>query len=470
MTLSRQADILEVRDDLVKGLAPDWLRSHFAGELLYTLRSREEGGRSEVSRERRHQRLIDAANHFDLIDLEVERDLSAEVLTAIEPASRIISWHGVAANLTSLQEVFRRMQTVPARFYKIVPAAEQSSQEVVPLALLHSLRRSDLIAFATGALGSWTRLAAPRLGAPVVFGSAGTTPAAPGQFSVQQLREDYGLPSMRPVEEICGLVGHGISHSLSPRLHNRAYRLLGLPFLYLPFDVEHFGEFWLELVESGVFDELGVALRGLSVTTPHKRIAAAVGGVASPLVDWLGSANTLVRLGEVWEAESTDGDGVIQPLTSRGVSIAGRTAGVVGAGGAGRAAAAALKGRGAKVVLVNRGVERGKRAAKELGVAYAALDGFDPAGYEIVVHATSLGRDPDETPPFDPMRMSAEAILIDLVYHATRPTRLVEEARLAGRQAVDGREVLLAQAAPQFRLMTGHEFPSDQLREVIGLS
>lgn len=470
MELSSQADILEVRADQVKDLDPDWLRSNFAGKLLYTLRSRQEGGRSEASDARRHRRLVEAAGRFDLVDLEMKRDLSVEVLAAIEPDRRIISWHGPPSTLISLQGVLERMQVESARFFKIVPGAEQSRQEVAPLALLHSQKRQDLIAFASGSIGTWTRLVSPRLGAPVVYGATSDLPGAPGQLSVEQLRNDYGLPELPDVREVCGLVGAGIAHSLSPRLHNNAYRLLDLPFLYLPFDVEAFGEFWLEVVESGAFAELGVNLRGFSVTAPHKRIAAAVGGAVSPLVDWLGSANTLVFRDEVWEAESTDGEGIILPLKSRFESLSGLSAAVIGAGGAGRAAVAALRGQGVDVTLVNRGFERGKRAAKELRVPFRELEGFDPAGQEIIVHATSLGRNPRDPLPVDPSKMSGEGVLVDLVYLPSGPTRLVQETRLAGRQAIDGREVLIMQAAPQFQLMTGHEMPVHRLREIVGLS
>ena len=62
--------------------------------------------------------------------------------------------------------------------------------------------------------------------------------------------------------------------------------------------------------------------------------------------------------------------------------------------------------------------------------------------------------------------MPADGILVDLVYLPSAPTRLVEETRLAGRRAIDGREVLLAQAAPQFQLMTGHPMPMDSFREI----
>jgi 3-dehydroquinate dehydratase/shikimate dehydrogenase len=364
--LSTQADVLELRADCVKGLDVEWLRQHFAGRLLYTLRSREEGGRSEASGDRRHQKIIEESQHFDLVDLEMKRDLTSGLLAAIEPARRIISWHGPATSLASLQSLFDQMASEEAKYYKIVPGADQPRQEMAPLALQHSLRRRDLIAFAAGPIGAWTRLIAPRLGAPVVYGAASAVPGALGQPTIERLRGDYGLPDLGPVERLFGLVGAGVEHSLSPRLHNSFYRDLGLPCLYLPFHVEAFGEFWLEVVESGAFEELGFELKGLSVTSPYKRIAAAVGGASSPLVEWLGSANTLVLRDGVWEAESTDGEGVVLPLQELVDPVEGLPAAVLGAGGAGRAAAAALRVQGAEVTLVNRDEERGRRAAREL--------------------------------------------------------------------------------------------------------
>ena len=467
--LSERVQILEVRADLVGEIDSDWLRTHFTGELLYTLRSRAEGGRSEASLERRHQRLKQAASGFDLLDLEVDRDMDPDLLAAVQPSCRVISWHGGPKSLGELQDVFTRQHEVEARYYKVISEVEQPGQEVAPLALLHSLGRDDVIAFATGAIGTWTRLIAPRLGAPVVFGAATSEPAAPGQPSVHDLIGDYGLPELPPVSRLYGIVGTNVAQSLSPRLHNHALRGLGLDGLYLSFHVEAFGDFWLEVVESGTFDELGFELEGLSVTSPFKRIAVAVGGAVSPLAEWTGSANTLFRREGIWQADSTDGIGVSGPIRARGVEMAGRSVAIVGAGGAGRAAAAALSAEGAEVTLVNRGSERGRKAAADLRLPFCALDRFDPEPFDCLVNATPLGRHEDDELPFDLARLGREAIVVDLVYLRSAPTNLVRVARESGRIAIDGREVLLAQAIPQFKLMTGHDMPEAESRELLGL-
>jgi 3-dehydroquinate dehydratase / shikimate dehydrogenase len=232
---------LEVRADLAPDLAADpaALRRRFPGKpLLYTLRSRAEGGGFEATAERRRRRLADAAPGFDLVDLEAERDLAPDLLAAVPPEKRIVSWHGAVSDAAGLATRFARMATVPARLYKLVPAAAQSGEELAPLVFLHGLRRGDVAAFASGAIGAWTRLVAPRLGAPVVYGAVGATAGAPGQIPLARLVEDYGLPELAPLAPIAalyGIVGNPVSHSLSPRLHNGAYRALGLAALYLPF-------------------------------------------------------------------------------------------------------------------------------------------------------------------------------------------------------------------------------------------
>jgi shikimate dehydrogenase len=225
----------------------------------------------------------------------------------------------------------------------------------------------------------------------------------------------------------------------------------------------------LEVVESGNLEELGFRLRGLSITSPHKRIALAVAGATSPLAEWIGSANTLVRREGVWEAESTDPEGILVPIASRHLSERGRNAAVLGAGGAGRAAVVALREVGARVTLVNRGVERGRKVAAELGVSFLPAESWDPSRYPVVVHATPVGSQGEDELPFDPARLPTGALLIDLVYRRDEPTPLVSAARAAGATAVDGREVLFSQAMPQFQLMTGLDPDRDRARRLVGI-
>ncbi len=476
---------LEVRADLVGDLDPEPLRAAFPGKLLYTLRSRAEGGAFDGSPERRKRRLLDAASRYDRVDLEGARDLAPELLTAIPPPRRLISWHGPATDLAGLESCFARLAVAEAALYKLVPAALHSGDELAPLQLLHHLERSDVLAFASGPVGVWTRLIAPRLGAAVVYGAAGEPAGAPGQPSIRVLRDDYGLPSLPPIGSLFGIVGNPVSHSLSPRLHNGAYRQLGIPALYLPFETDSFGDFWLEVVEEGILEALGLPIHGLSVTAPFKSAALAVAGAESPLATMIGAANTLVLRDSVWEAESTDPDGVIAPLRHRSIDPAGKRAAVIGAGGGGRAAALGLARAGAQVTLFNRTQERGQQAAADLNLPFLPLQALQPADYDLLVNATSLGRAPvapisfgspgagtaAEPLPFAVAALRPGAVVIDLVYrHAPEgPTPLRAAAGAHGAATIDGREVLLGQALAQFRLMTGRDLPKPLARRLLDL-
>lgn len=467
--LPPEVGTLEVRADLVGKIDPDWLRDRFPGRLIYTLRSRVEGGVHTGGRQSRRRKLTAAAKVYDLIDLEGDRDLFPELLVDVPAERRLISWHGPTSHAMELRSRFEKLAATEARFYKLIPTAKDHGDGLQSLALLESLRREDVISFSAGAVGVWTRILAPYMGSPLVYGSFGSTPAAPGQLPVSRLISDYGLPHLREVRGLFGIAGRPVLHSLSPRLHNGAYRALGIPALYLPFHVDSFGDFWIDVVEAEGPDGLGFPLRGLSVTSPYKEVALAVSGVSSPRAQHVSAANTLVRDDDgVWEAETTDPEGVSALLQAHHVGTAGQAAVVVGCGGAGKASAYGLQLDGAKVTLANRGLERGERASVEMMLPFVPLVELDPSRYDILIHATALGHRREDELPFDVTKVRRDATIVDLVYDQ-HSTRLIQEARARGIRAFGGRHVLLYQALEQFRLMTGKDLNEPLARDLLGI-
>jgi len=470
--LSELADCLEVRADLVGDVGVDWLRERFAGKLLYTLRSEAEGGRGTVEPERRAV-LLSAALGYDLVDIEADRDLGRAVLEAVEPRRRVVSWHGRARNLEVLRGRLRQVSGVEARLYKLVTEARHSGEELVPLELLLGAGRGDVAAFSMGVVGAWTRLVAPRLGAPWIYGAAGPLVAAPGQQSIERLRVDYGLPNLHRASRLFGVVGHPAAHSLSPRLHNAGYRDRGEEALYVAFDAPDFEIFWREIVLSDFFDRAGLPLRGLSVTAPHKAAALAAASEAGDLACGTQGANTLLpgrngAAGRQWRAESTDPEGVTGPFRRSGIDLEGREAVVIGAGGAGRAAALGLAAAGARVVLANRTESTGRAAAESLGVAFVPLEELEPGDFDIVVNATSLGHRADDPLPCDPAGLRTSAAAVELVYGGG-PTPWSRALAARGVMVVDGREVLLHQGLSQFEAMTGVALPFEVGAAALGL-
>jgi shikimate dehydrogenase len=257
---------------------------------------------------------------------------------------------------------------------------------------------------------------------------------------------------------LCAVLGFPVSHSRSPAMHNAAFHALGLDWRYikLPIPPDRFAETVRALPASGY--------RGLNVTIPHKLAALELADEASEAAKAIGAANTLTMADGQIAADNTDAPGLIDAL---GEPPTGRAL-VLGAGGAGRAAAWALKDAGMEVLIWNRTPERAEQLAQDLGVEAAA----EPTDVDLVVNATSVGLDPATTEDhaLRELRLSTVdcrlSTVIDLVYRADGSAPPITTwASRAGARVVDGLEVLVRQGARSFELWTGREAPLDVMRE-----
>jgi shikimate dehydrogenase len=253
-----------------------------------------------------------------------------------------------------------------------------------------------------------------------------------------------------------GVCGWPVAHSRSPQMHNAALRATGLAdwrYLRLPLPPELFAETIRALPAAG--------FRGVNVTIPHKHAALAVADRASEAARAIGAANTLTFEAGAIMADNTDAPGLLAAL---GESPAGKTALILGAGGAARAAAWALNGAGAVVSVWNRTPERAAALAAEFGVR--AVEAAEPS--DIVVNCTSVGLDdPGATfkaLPLQADELSAGSLVVDMVYRAGG-TRLLEAARTRGARVIDGLEILVAQGAASFERWTGLEPPRAAMRD-----
>jgi shikimate dehydrogenase len=258
-----------------------------------------------------------------------------------------------------------------------------------------------------------------------------------------------------------GVVGHPISHSLSPAIHTAAIRHLGLDATYEAFDVDP-SDF-----EAFVRDAREGGMRGFNVTVPHKSAAFEIATVRSPEASATGAANVLL-FDEELEAYNTDVAGVRLALADLGVkalSKGGARALVLGAGGAGRAAVYALRSQGAEVLVANR--TRAK--AEDLGVEVVDLADAPTAaaGVDVLVHATTVGLADETSPlPFEALEAAASGRLVAVLDAVYRPgeTELVRLARRAGIRAEDGLAMLIHQAAEAFSLFFGRPAPLAEMR------
>jgi shikimate dehydrogenase len=258
-----------------------------------------------------------------------------------------------------------------------------------------------------------------------------------------------------------GVIGLPVRHSLSPTIFNAAFEACGLDWAYLAFEVP---EGAAGLAMGGV---RALGLEGVSVTMPHKTaVIDALDELSEAAAD-LGAVNCVTRRGTALVGDNTDGDGLIDALrVDEGVDVAGRTCGVVGAGGAGRAVARALGHAGAAAVIVaNRSPDAGARAAALAGPAGRIGSAHEVAEAEIVVNATPLGMGvvvttsgEPEPLPLDPGLLGSGQLLVDLIYHPAE-TPLLAAARERGVRSINGLGMLIHQAGHAFRSWTGEDAP-----------
>ena len=252
---------------------------------------------------------------------------------------------------------------------------------------------------------------------------------------------------------LTGVLGFPVGHSRSPDMMAAAFRALGLDWRYvrLPVPPERFAETVRALPASGYV--------GANVTVPHKVAAHALAQELSDAAEEIGAVNTLTFEDGRLHGDNTDAAGFMAAL---GESPAGKTALVLGAGGAGRAVAWALRDAGAEVSIWNRTPERAAALASDVGVS--AVERPGPA--EVVVNATSVGLEPgtseDEALAALALR-EPPPVLVDLVYGA-EPTALCRWAERGGARVVDGLEVLVQQGALSLELWTARRAPLEAMR------
>ena len=262
---------------------------------------------------------------------------------------------------------------------------------------------------------------------------------------------------------VAGIIGWPVEHSLSPAMHNAAFRELGLDWLYAAFPVRP------EAVGEAVRGLAAAGCAGVNVTIPHKHAVIGHCSSATDAVEAIGAANTLIPDGEGgFRCDNTDAAGFLRALDEAApMELAGTTALVIGAGGAAKAVVWSLRSRGARVLVSNRSPGRAAALGVEVPFGASALDEAcrDAA---LVVNATSLGLDDARLPRELPLAgLGPQHVVADVVYRPGGTTWLAAAAA-RGARTVDGLGMLLHQGADAFEQWTGHTAPLAVMRAALG--
>ena len=218
-------------------------------------------------------------------------------------------------------------------------------------------------------------------------------------------------------------------------------------------------------------------MKGVNLTIPHKVEVLKYLDELSPAAEIIGAVNMVVnRDGKLW-GENTDGKGFLLSLEQEGVSVKGKQVVILGAGGAARAIGveAALAGA-AKLIIVNRGRERGEeltRLIQERTPAQAEYLPWEgairiPSGTDILIQATCIGLYPhvEEKPEIAYDTVTAHMVVSDVVFNDPN-TLFLQEAEKRGAKTINGLGMLVNQGARNFTLWTGAEAPVDVMTETL---
>ncbi len=270
--------------------------------------------------------------------------------------------------------------------------------------------------------------------------------------------------------KICGLIGDPVAYSVSPAMHNAAFKKLGLDYIYLPFRVE------TDNLYCAIAGLKALGIMGLNVTIPHKVAVIPLLDELEPVAMKIGAVNTIVNDEGYLKGYNTDADGFLRALLERGIDPEGKKVVVLGAGGASRAISFTLAEKGAEIAILNRKLELD--LAVELADKISLFSKIEARAMEltddnlslvleaadILVNATSVGMSPYLDKSLAPKQLLKPGLVVfDAVYNPLK-TRLLSEAEMVGAETISGIEMLVWQGALAFKLWTGVKAPLDIMK------
>jgi 3-dehydroquinate dehydratase / shikimate dehydrogenase len=441
-----------------------FLSEHRDVTAIATCRRKQHGGNFVGSLASELAILADAAiAGCQIVDLEVESAEEAkpgqvEKLRAAG-ASLLISFHDF--NRTrSLEHAADRIGSFKPDYVKVVSTARSLADNLAVLRLIEDRSLgAHVVGIAMGEEGILSRVLGPRAGAAFTFASLSEgTETALGQMSAHTLVDLYRFDHLDQATRIFGVAGNPISHSLSPLMHNTAFRREIVNAVLLPLKVRSLDDLLT------VVRELPVA--GVAITMPLKEEVLPHLANMDPLTARIGACNTL-RTGADGKLYgfNTDVAGVVRPLEKR-LKLKGARVAILGAGGAARAAVFGLVEQGAEVFIVNRTHENAVALARQAKAKSLKHEAFAKQHFDVLINSTPCGmKGFKQALPIAENELNA-GLVFDMVYNPLE-TPLLKLARSRGIHVVTGLEMFVQQGARQFEIWTGKPAPETDMLRVV---
>lgn len=466
-------DIVELRLDCVDPSEVDELLGSLPriGQYLVTFRPHEQGGNSRPSKIDRMKfwsyALAKLRGYDFLVDLEGDIDF----LLQLDPARTIVSLHDFENRLTDLSRHVDLLSELTGKTIKVAVSAQDITDSIEVWKFLDRKERAgkDVIPIAMGEAGKWTRILGLAHGAPLTYASLdGGSRTAPGQINATDLRDVFRVKELDTTTRVYGIVAGDTSYSVSPYMHNAAFRASRLNSVFVPLKVADPAAFIRRMVRAET-REVELNFRGFSITNPHKQNIIEHLDEIDETAEKIGAVNTVKIENGRLLGSNTDAEGFMAPLLGAFADLRDASVVVLGAGGAARACVYALKRAGASVRILARDPSRASDLAREFDARVDKITGGNHRlTADILVNATPIGTkgEAEGLTPFAADELRDVRLVYDLVYNPPR-TRLLAEAEAAGAKSLGGFDMLLAQGARQFEIWTGLEAPVEEMKTAV---
>lgn len=427
--------------------------------LIATCRRREAGGRyaGTIAKQLVHlAEAIRAGCAWHDLEIETVRQCPGELIDVLLGEGRqLTSAHFFDRMPKNLPRVAAELRRDRPQAIKI--AAQCDSLAESRKLLDFARKQRNIVAIPMGEVALPARILALRQRNSFAYAPV-KNETAPGQVSLAEIEDMYRADRLDVRTSVYGVIGNPVGHSLSPVMQNAGFAARRIDAVYVPFLVRDLKDF---------LGSIGpLAIRGFSVTLPHKeKILRHLDGCA-PLAARIGAVNTVVvRGGEKLYGYNTDCVGVLQALERR-ISLRGSRVLIVGAGGAARSVAFVLAEAGAAVYVTARRPLRAQALAKAAGGEAIARNRVRGEFFDAIVNATPVGMHPAVgNSPLDARELNCR-LVFDTIYRP-RVTKLLELAARRDIETVSGVEMFVAQGAAQWEIWTGERAPVEAMRRAV---
>lgn len=465
-------DIAELRVDC---LAPDE-RLHFrkfpelAGiPCILTIRRQLDGGNfmeGEGSRIALLARGLafadtDHRKNFSYIDLEEDLQVPSIEEAARAFGTRIIrSVHNMTGPEADIRSRVQRLRRTKDEIAKVAFMPRNLSDVTRLFHEAKSCTGEDYILIAMGQYGLPSRILAPILGSHITFVTSEEairrSQNVLGQLDPVTINEVYHIRSITEKTKIYGVTGNPLTATSSPLIHNTGYLKQHIDAVYLPIKAE--------TVEEAIEFAEEIGIEGLSITFPFKETVLPNIDEISSQTGEIGACNTIMKKNDKWIGCNSDAPGFSRAL----LEFLGRKdlkrlhVSIIGAGGAAKAIAHAVKEVGGKACIFNRTTDKARELAEQYNFKWATLDTGSRLIMEsfsdVIIQTTNVGMSPNvDEDPIDFYAFNGNEAVYDVIYHPEK-TRMLKRAQKAGCKVCNGYTMLQYQAYLQYKLFTGVDY------------